>query len=183
MKKLLLVLLLFSLTVSCSKDEDEKVDTSTFTGLYNDTVWLYENAGGGWLDKYYIRIFDNKIFSVAITTYGEDYCARDVSNPIYDGGISPLDEGLIVFDVNTTQELIYHYTVDDIDGTFSVADKWTVNDNVLEVLGYFVDGQFILNDAVFTVGGSDYDISTFQKVDLDWDESVLLIDCDDDIGA
>ena len=43
MKKILLVLLLFSLTVSCSKDEDEKVDTSTFTGLYNDTVWLYES--------------------------------------------------------------------------------------------------------------------------------------------
>ena len=68
MKKLLLVLLLFSLTVSCSKDEDEKVDTSTFTGLYNDTVWLYEapDRPVSFSDETesnsnYVRIIDNEL--------------------------------------------------------------------------------------------------------------------------
>ena len=203
MKKLLLVLLFISSTVSCSKDEVEKVDTSTFTGLYNDTVWLYKApdrprpfSDETESNSNYIRIIDNELSFAFIrerfspTNDALNECERNI-DVLAEGDLDEFGDAA-VFEVNTPEMLIVGYS-GEFEGEFEYeATKFTVQDNVLRIFESYGDGKFNIDEAVFeevyttyyTNGIEDFkSYWLYQKVDLDWKDSVLLIDCDDDIGA
>lgn len=203
MKKTLLVLLLISSTVSCSKDEVEKVDTSTFTGLYNDTVWLYEAPDrprpfndATESNSTYIRIIDNELSFASIrerfspTNDALNECERAI-DVLAEGDLDEFGNAA-VFEVNTPEMLIVSLS-GEFEGEFYYeATKFTVQDNVLRIFESDGDGKFNVDEAVFeeiyttyyTNGVEDFkSYWLFQKVDLDWKDAVLLIDCDDNIGA
>ena len=207
MKKLLLVLLLFSLTVSCSKDEDEKVDTSTFTGLYNDTVWLYEapDRPVSFSDETesnsnYVRIIDNELSFAYIrerfspTNDALNECERNI-DVLAEGDLDEFGDAW-VFEVNTPEMLIAvarSSSLNQQSGEFDYeAIKYTVQDNILRISDASGDTEFNIDEVVFeeyfttyyTNGVEDFkSYWLYQKVDLDWKDAILLIDCDDDIGA
>ena len=204
MKKLLLVLLLVLLVVSCTKDEDEKVDTSTFTGLYNDTVWLYKQNDQevAYRDdttesqSYYYRIIDNELIELrrrsrfSPTNDVLNECENNIN--VISEGINEYDQN-VTFEVNTPEMLIvvFNYN-DEVDKSY-YAVKYEVikeDNNFFRVYEAEDDSEFNLDDVkfepVFTNYYSEgiviYTISwVFEKVDLKWGD--LLIDCDDDIGA
>ena len=180
MKKLLLVLLLVSLTVSCSKDEDEKVDTSTFTGLYNDTIWFTGRSIPNFGEfKEYLYFKNNKVY------YGGlDYldtapdCRKETTvhseDKIYQSGTE--DESEIIYQINTPNRLVvsFSYYYDSVNYT-EIASFSVENGNLLLEYGEIdEDGDFDINNVVWEVGYTEtYEPSN----DFTWID-YLAFECD-----
>ena len=204
MKNILLVLLFVPLVVSCTKDDDEKVDTSTFTGLYNDTVWLYSENDREVAfrddttesNSWYYRIIDNELIELFKKTRFSP--TNDVFNKcentinVISEGINEFEEN-ITFEVNTPEMLIVVFSYNDGVSIDYSALKYEVvkeDNNFFRIYRAEGDGELSLDDAKFkpvstnyySEGVVEYTVSmVFEKVDLKWDD--LLIDCDDNIGA
>ena len=180
MKKLLVVLLLVSLTVSCSKDEDEKVDTSTFTGLYNDTIWFTGRSIPNFGEfKEYLYFKNNKVY------YGGlDYldtapdCRKETTvhseDKIYQSGTE--DESEIIYQINTPNRLVvsFSYYYDSVNYT-EIASFSVENGNLLLEYGEIdEDGDFDINNVVWEVGYTEtYEPSN----DFTWID-YLAFECD-----
>lgn len=199
MKKLLFILLILSLTISCSKDENNKLYDPTFTGLYNDTIWLYEQKEQEvtFTDdtienkSNYFRIIDNFIIYAYIhsrfssTNDAFNKCKREIN--ILSEGINSINEN-VIFEVNVPEMLIVVTSGEYNGDKYYEAIKFTIEDNILKVYGSGDDSEFNLDEAefeqlytsYFTKGINEYKESwIFQKVDLNWEDSILLIDCGD----
>ena len=181
MKKLLLFLLLVSLTVSCSKDEDEKVDTSTFTGLYNDTIWVVDYSVpifGEW--KEYLYFKNNKVYFG-----GLDYldtapdCRKDTreysEDKIYQSGTE--DENEIIYQINTPNRLVIAFEGFRSETSYigySVSSFSVENGNLLMDYGAIdEDGDFDINNVVW-----EGDIETYEPSnDFTWID-YLAFECD-----
>ena len=179
MKKLLLVLLLFSLTVSCSKDEDEKVDTSTFTGLYDDTLWFIDKSTPGFGGfKEYLYIKDNKVYDG-----GLDYldtapdCRRDTreysEDKIYQSGTE--DESEVIYQINTPNRLVISFSNSSNSGNYTEIASFSVeNGNLLLDYGEIdEDGDFDINNVVWEGYIETYEPSN----DFTWID-YLAFECD-----
>lgn len=199
MKKLLFILLILSLIISCSKDENNKLYDPTFTGLYNDTIWLYEQKEQEvtFTDdtienkSNYFRIIDNFIIYAYIhsrfssTNDAFNKCKREIN--ILSEGINSINEN-VIFEVNVPEMLIVVTSGEYNGDKYYEAIKFTIEDNILKVYGSGDDSEFNLDEAefeqlytsYFTKGINEYKESwIFQKVDLNWEDSILLIDCGD----
>jgi len=181
MKKLLLFLLLVSLTVSCSKDEDEKVDTSTFTGLYNDTIWVVDYSVpifGEW--KEYLYFKNNKVYFG-----GLDYldtapdCRKDTreysEDKIYQSGTE--DENEIIYQINTPNRLVIAFEGFRSETSYigySVSSFSVENGNLLMDYGAIdEDGDFDINNVVWEGYIETYEPSN----DFTWID-YLAFECD-----
>ena len=207
MKKLLLVLLLVLLVVSCTKDEDEKVDTSTFTGLYNDTVWLYKQNDQevAYRDdttesqSYYYRIIDNELIELrrrsrfSPTNDVLNECENNIN--VISEGINEYDQN-VTFEVNTPEMLIVVSSYNDgVDKDYYAVKLEVVpqDNNFFRMYEAEDDSEFNINDAKFlpitinrySEGVLELTINwLFEKVDLKWGDLLDdLIDCVDNIGA
>ena len=181
MKKLLLFLLLVSLTVSCSKDEDEKVDTSTFTGLYNDTIWVVDYSVpifGEW--KEYLYFKNNKVYygGLDYTDTAPD-CRKDTreysEDKIYQSGTE--DESEIIYQINTPNRLVIAFEGFRSETSYigySVSSFSVENGNLLMDYGAIdEDGDFDINNVVWDGYPETYEPSN----DFTWID-YLAFECD-----
>jgi len=200
MKKILIVFLLLTIVASCTKDDNDKLIDQTFTGLNNDTVWLYkeDDFEVSHIDdiiesqSYYFRFIDNELIFASIRSRfsqtSDEYnkCEKEI-DVLSDG----IDENM-TFEVNTPEILIMvlQGENDDFGKYFSAAKLEVIpgNNNLFRYYEVEGEGEFNLDEVEFepvttvynSFGVLGYKISwVFEKVDLDWDE--LLIDCDDNI--
>ena len=181
LKKLLLVLLLVSLTVSCSKDEDEKVDTSTFTGLYNDTIWVVDYSVpifGEW--KEYLYFKNNKVYygGLDYTDTAPD-CRKDTreysEDKIYQSGTE--DESEIIYQINTPNRLVIAFEGFRSETSYNryyVYSLSVENGNLLVEEGEIdEDGDFDINNVVWDGYPETYEPSN----DFTWID-YLAFECD-----
>ena len=178
MKKLLLFLLLVSLTVSCSKDEDEKVDTPTFTGLYDDTLWFTGRSipnRGEFKEYKYFK--NNKVYSG-----GLDYldtapdCRKDTreysEDKIYQSGTE--DESEVIYQINTPNRLVISFSYSyNPEGVNYIASFSIENGNLLQEYGEIDVGDFDINNVVWEEFTETYEPSN----DFTWID-YLAFECD-----
>ena len=181
MKKLLLFLLLVSLTVSCSKDEDEKVDTSTFTGLYNDTIWFTGRSIPNFGEfKEYLYFKNNKVYygGLDYTDTAPD-CRKDTreysEDKIYQSGTE--DESEIIYQINTPNRLVIAFEGFRSETSYigySVSSFSVENGNLLMDYGTIdEDGDFDINNLVWEGYIETYEPSN----DFTWID-YLAFECD-----
>ena len=174
MKKLFLVLLLFSLTVSCSKDEDEKVDTSTFTGLYNDTVWVIDKIIPDFMVQKDVMYFkDDAIYfgSIDYLDYAPDcfkYTNEFSESVNWQAGTE--NETEIIYRINTPERLVL--TTSELLGKIEVVKFLIENGNLFVDYGE-VDGEFDIDN----VDWDEYPETYKPSTDYSW-KDYLAFECD-----
>ena len=181
MKKLLLFLLLVSLTVSCSKDEDEKVDASTFTGLYNDTIWVVDYSVpifGEW--KEYLYFKNNKVYFGGLDYLDTAPDCRKYTyvyseDKIYQSGTE--DENEIIYQINTPNRLVIAFEGFRSETSYNryyVYSLSVENGNLLVEEGEIdEDGDFDINNVVWDGYPETYEPSN----DFTWID-YLAFECD-----